>query len=158
MSKLYKIINKNAGKSVELLDDVLKRAQNIHFLDDDDNIIFNLITKAQEILIETIEDEDGFLNTCLDEKCTNLPVDVHVYCLKTLHSWPFLKATKSGEKSVTGTALVTISNDPKIIEGKLDSRTFTAIKKWIKLNKKVLLDHWYYMTDSVELFEKVKKV
>jgi len=161
MSKPHKIINKNAGKSIELLNDVSKHAQKIHFLDDVDNILFNLITKAQELLIETIEDEDGLLNTCLDAKCTNLPVDVHVCCLKTLYRWPFSKVTKPGETNKKGTAptaLVSISNKPKLIEGKLDSRTFIVLKRWMKLNKKALLDHWNYKIDSVELIDKVKKV
>jgi hypothetical protein len=55
---------------------------------------------------------------------------------------------------------LTISDNPKIVSGecKLDSKPLELIKKYIKLNKRVLIEYWNEKISTADLVKKLIKI
>jgi hypothetical protein len=77
-------------------------------------------------------------------------------------------STKSGKEkhwarikisNTDGEASISISDNPEIKDKKgkikINSTSFNKIKKFIKMNQQVLLDHWNGLIDSKELSQKL---
>jgi len=54
---------------------------------------------------------------------------------------------------------ITIDDKPQIIgRHKINDKKLNLVKKFILLNKKVILDHWKFKSSSLELINTIKKV
>ena len=64
-----------------------------------------------------------------------------------------LKVGKRGEE-----ASVSVEDNPEILAGSLDSKTFKQISSWIKVNKDVLIKYWKGEIDTWGLVNQLKKL
>ena len=55
---------------------------------------------------------------------------------------------------------ISIDDDPKIVEGEcnLGKDEMDLIYRWIKINKKILLQHWFQKIATDEYIKRMKKV
>jgi hypothetical protein len=56
------------------------------------------------------------------------------------------------------TAVVAVRPRPALIEGDLDGEAFSAVARWIELNRDVLIEFWNGEMDGVELGQRVRRV
>lgn len=60
--------------------------------------------------------------------------------------------------NMRNTASVSIADDPKVVVGELSAKDFEAVKRYVLLNKDVLLKFWSGEIDTIELAAELKKV
>lgn len=124
-------------------------------------------TELYQLLQKELQDEDiGFWFTPLSMKETGLNVHINV-CLSAgyFKSQPklFVQRGYSEKRDYRkGHFIVTVEARPRIIGslGKIEGETINRIFEFIKLNRKLLLQHWYnpHIADSVDVCRKILKI
>lgn len=103
---------------------------------------------------------DPFFMTNLWPESTGLPMTIWV--LERANAWHdcWVKVSMVHGKSVEWdkTAIVSVRPRPRVIVGELSPEDLTAVSEWIVLNKQVILDHWNYLIDSVELVRRLQRL
>jgi len=133
-----------AEKIVNDLDNMAGQARNEAWIFDD--LFYDLITKAKNILSDEIKLYKMFRAIELTPRMTNLPVIV--WCSRELKNCaPFIKVDLQGWKHLPyvgyqNAVTLTISDNPQVTDGELEPEIFEQIKRWIKLNKKALMKYW----------------
>ena len=88
---------------------------------------------------------------------TGLKYTVYVSVKQGSHD-PRIKIFK-GKKPQGDNFSVTIEDEPKTIGTVfVNSKELNKIYNWVKLNKKVLLKHWNFEIDSLEMLSQLKRI
>jgi len=103
---------------------------------------------------------DMFHFTRLEPKYTGLSLSIFVEEKCSGNKEPRIIASlKPGCIDIPAAVDIFYKNEPYDIFGEgLESEYYTQITAWIELNKSVLLSHWNFEIDSVDLFRQIKKL
>ena len=114
------------------------------------------MTIAEKILDTT---DDLFEMSNLSIEKTNLPTIVWVSVRGKAQHGPRVKVvTSPGRYKEDETATVTVSDNPELIDGEINTKYLEPAKKWIVLNKDVLTDYWDYKFSTDKLMDRLKKI
>lgn len=120
---------------------------------------YKIPTKELSDRLKPIIIENMFEMSNLSPKQTNLPTIVWVSVKGNAKHSPRVKVvTSPGRYKEDDTATVTISDNPELVDGKIDNKYLKPAKEWIILNKDVLIDYWNYKLFTDELIERLKKL
>lgn len=123
-----------------------------------------MIRKLCERIRVKPEDRYGFFLTGLTQKCTGLPMVVYASSQNTAYPWIMVcDGYASYRRSSSRKAVeVLIKDDPRPIGKKkfknLKKKDILLVYEWIKINKKVLMDHWDTDIDSARLWDGIKQL
>ena len=103
---------------------------------------------------------DMFHFTRLDPEQTGLSLSIFVEEKCSGNKEPRIIASlKPGRIDIPAAVDIFYKNEPYEIFGEgLEAEYYTQITAWIELNKSVLLSHWNFEIDSLDLFEQIKKL
>ena len=98
--------------------------------------------------------------TRLDPKETGLSLSIFVEEKCSGNKEPrIIVSLKPGCINISNAVDIFYQNEPYDIFGEgMESEYFKQITAWIELNRAVLLSHWNFEIDSVDLFEQIKKL
>lgn len=123
------------------------------------------MSKAKETLgITHVDDTDVesiFEMANLRQNSTGLPMVIWVSEKGRSQHGPRIKVSKahSHKANIMNTVSISISDEPEIVAGEgLSNKDFELVKKYIKLNKDVLLDYWDGEIDTAELISRLVKI
>jgi hypothetical protein len=123
------------------------------------------MSRAKETLgtvpADDTEIESLFEMANLRQNSTGLPMVIWVSEKGHTQHGPRIKVSKthSYRANITNSVSISISNEPEIVAGEgLSNKDFELVKKYIKLNKDVLLDYWDGEIDTAELIGRLVKV
>lgn len=107
--------------------------------------------------------EDGFNQTILFSKNTNLPFTIYCIIAKkdSIKRIPRLKITVNKINhyiSIPEMKLLNKSKSNLTFYVKIKNSYIQKLHNWIKLNKQTLLDHWSGKTDSGDFVDAIKKL
>ena len=111
--------------------------------------------------IDLLDEDLGFWVTWLSQKETNLPMAVWVTIKQIAKRVPILLVSNNHlfRGNIRKAISVSIRDNPKIkAGGDLKASDFELVKKFIILNKEVLLDHWRFKIDSCDLVKRLKPI
>lgn len=54
--------------------------------------------------------------------------------------------------------MVTLTTRPRVVVGKLSPEDLKIVRKWIVLNRRVILDHWNEDADSLDLVQRLRRL
>lgn len=115
-----------------------------------------------EVIETEEEDSEQFFEMAnIRQKNTGLPMVIWVSEKGTSKHGPRVKVsrTHNSKVNIADTVSVSVSDNPQIAAGAgLDSSDFLLVRKYIILNKKVILDYWNGETDTYELLERLRKI
>jgi hypothetical protein len=106
------------------------------------------------------EDEDGFFYlTPMRQDETGLPMIIYpaLRCHKRCKPELLILTNHSSSYDAVNSISIPIENLPSLVEG-IPQLEFEAVKKFIKLNKKLLVSHWNGNIDSADLCRGIKSV
>ena len=118
------------------------------------------MTKAKQLLnnIEEIEIFNEMSN--IRQSQTGLPMIVWFLGRGGEKHGPRLKVQSNHSQSISPTNLIsiTISDNPELVQGNIDQEDFKLIKKFILLNKDLLLKYWNHELSTIEFLNQIKKI
>jgi len=117
------------------------------------------MTKAEKLLGVIFEDS-LFEMSNISPRDTNLPVVVWVFEKGKSKHGPRVKVmTHPGKMNLAETVSISVSDNPEVVAGeKLDPEIFNLVKKWVILNKKVLLDYWNNKLYTIDMLKGLKMI
>lgn len=114
-----------------------------------------------------VRDEDDFvygMANIYPKRAEGLPVIIWVDNVgvnrEGKHNEPRIKVQNvPGNDSVNDTFSLSISEDPKVLAGKvkLNNKQYKGVVKYVQDHLNDLLDHWYHVIDEDELKERLYK-
>ena len=106
---------------------------------------------------EEITDEIGFWLSNLSSESMNLPFVVWIAVrLLSKEGPPQLIVTRKMTHDPSRGVWVAFEPGVRIIEGKLREAEFSSLKRWIELNKEILLKHWNLEISSDALLHGIR--
>ena len=125
------------------------------------------IKKLNEELIKYITEDALWGMSNIRKGRTGLPCNVYIQFQldnkkKYQHNKPRIKFQNNKSDrftSLSDSIPVSIDNDPQVlIYAKYNETIFKQVKKWIILNKELLLEYWNQNIDDYEFVEKMKSL
>jgi hypothetical protein len=109
---------------------------------------------------DTDDEDDAFAMTNLRPRRTGLPMTVYVSLQPgSKHDVRVKVSTVHGQTlDPSRTAVVSVRPEPKLIHGELTGRDLELVKRWIELNRDLLIAHWEARLDSEDMFEQVRSL
>jgi hypothetical protein len=122
---------------------------------------FNEFFDSDRDISKNVNIED-YPPDAVDYKYTGLPMIIYTYAIGLKGLTPVLKVQNnySTKQMYNNCFTVSISNDPKIIDGDSDKIThsdLTKLFKWVVRNKIILINLWHYDIDNQDFFDNLKK-
>jgi hypothetical protein len=110
-------------------------------------------------MITDIEDE-LFMMTNLFPATTGLPMVVWVGPGYGLPHDVRIKVMQShgNRMNINNLAVVALRPTPHVVEGHLTTDDLDEVKKWININRTVIIDHWNGASDGVQLGQQLRKI
>lgn len=125
------------------------------------------IKKLNEEIIKHINEDALYVMSNIRKGRTGLPCNVYIQFQpdnkkKYQHNEPRIKFQNNTSDRITSLSdliPVSIDNEPQIlIATKYPKGIFKQVKKWIILNKELLLEYWNQNIDDYEFVEKMKSL
>lgn len=110
-------------------------------------------------LLENLSEEKMCEMANLRQQSTGLPMIIYVSEKVTMRHGPRIKVQSNHATNLQKENLVTvtISDSPELF-GNLDNKDFNLVKKFIALNKDILIQYWETEIDTSEFIKKLKKI
>lgn len=107
-----------------------------------------------------VEEDDDFLMSNLFPRDTGLPMTVwigdkgharHDVRVKV----NMIPGQRAGPQPL---AVMSVRPEPQLLHGELSTSDIKAVAAWIKLNEKVILDHWNGEASTIDLARRLKRL
>lgn len=91
---------------------------------------------------------------------TGLKMVVWVFVRGSAKHGPRIKVSPTHSHKIQPEGLVTVSIEdvPRVIRGKLEEQDFEEVSRWIKTNRKLLLDYWDCEISTDELVAGIRRI
>jgi hypothetical protein len=105
------------------------------------------------------DDDESFLMVNLRGKSSGLPMNVWLRPRSRARHAARIKVQTNHHRQfeLDAMAVVSVEDDPpQVVEGSLSAEDVRLMQAYIALNRQAILDHWYEVTDGVELSRALK--
>jgi hypothetical protein len=104
--------------------------------------------------------DDPYEMANLYPRTTGLPMTVWVSPRGNARHDARVKVSRSGGERMVpeDTAVVGIRPVPALLEGNLGSEELEAVRRWIELNRDVLIAYWEGEADTAELIQRLRRI